>query len=425
MIRVSRGAAEAVQGDGSVVFTPKLADLRREMEQRAMDNSERAHPVLVNLALWANDFAGAQHWLQASQVAWQRVLASKSEWRTISLIPLGTPFWSYSRQMIVNMAWLAGIQLAEDGLNSDALQWFRRGISLVPGRVPENVHRAYYRSLSAWYLTQPPTPNNRRASAKFACLADERFKCLQSIANEMPVKESPDWIITGSAPDSLVAANGWQILGFDLDEDIIDAGVDVAGVLYWQTGKDNKVELRRQPFIATNLVPNPGFEFQHLFVDACVDGYIGSHAFVLPCVSQIEADPLKHQIGLVATTQTSETGYLLIGAPVKATSGRTYAFGAQLCSIAGAEAKFGLQLTSEQAAEQNAYDGLSWPITNLSSGSSACWTRKTSAGVATSGTETARVWLGGFGDHDALRANALFDSVFLFDLSDLLQTPAD
>ena len=290
MFRVSGAAVKAVQADGFVEFTPELAVLNQEMALRAARDTGLDHPVLVTLSLWANDLLQAQHWLQTSPVAQKRVMDSKFGWRTLSLIPLAMRPSTYSHHMIVDMAWLAGLRFAEEGVHAEALQWFRRGLSLAPGRVPEYVRRAYYRTLSKWYAAQPTAPHNSRLAAKFACLANGASDCLRLIVAESPAQDVPSWVAPTSDTGALLSYDGWQLTGFDLDEDILAAGVDVVGVLYWQRDEGEREERRKQPFIAANLVPNPGFEFQDLFLDSCTDGYIGSNAFVEPCVSSFVAD---------------------------------------------------------------------------------------------------------------------------------------
>lgn len=422
MIRIVSAAAKAVQADGFVEYTPELAVLNQQMALRESRNSGHTAPVMVTLSLWANDVLQAQRWLQTSPVAQKRVMDSRFGWRTVSLIPLGMRPWTYSQQMIVDMAWLAGLRLAAEGAHTQALQWFQRGLSLSPGRVPEDVRRAYYRTLSEWYQAQPVTPRNSRLAAKFACLANGPSDCSKLIMAESPVQDLSGWVAPISDTDAVLSNDGWQLMGFYLDEDILAAGVDVAGLAYWMQGDHGVVQTQRRVFVVPNLAPNPGFEFQGLFNDACVDGYIGSHAFVLPCVSQIEPDPLGQRAGHVAVTQTGKTGYLLIGAPANVKGEEVYIVGAELCSVAGSEAKVGIQFASNKTAQQNAYLGLWWPLVGAGTESPACWSKSARAVLAPPEIATVRMWLGGFGVLDVSREEAMFDNVFLFRLPDFLQS---
>lgn len=419
-LRVMRAAINARQTDGFIAYTSELADLKRALEQYAIEHpTEQAHPLLVTLSLWADDLTAAQRWQKASVSARQRAMDSQGAWQTLTLVRIDWPSWTYSRKMLVSTAWLAAMDFREKGMYSDALQWFRRGISLTPGRIRQEVRKAYYQTLSMWYSSQSSTVENQRLAAKFACLGDEIAGCLQSIVAEMPAHERPEWIIPDSAGNHWKSASGWRLLGLDLDEDIMSAGVDVVGLLYWSIESSESSQVHRQLFVVPNMAPNSGFEFQKLFTDACVDGYVGSHAFVLPCVSQIRPDPLQQRDGLVATTLTSETGYLLTAASAEAKSEHAYVYGARLCSAGEAEARLGVQFTSDALIRQNAYEGLRWLLTERSTERSNCWSRQAGVETVPAKVETTRIWLGGFGNSSAQAGYAAFDTVFLFDLSQL------
>lgn len=423
MIKLLPVILESVQENGFIVKSTRLIALEQELVQRATANEMLAHPVLALLSMWDGDLKAAQHWSRVSSVIWQRFVDTSTGWHTKSLISFGQPFWSYSRQMLVDTAWLVGNEYHAREQHSEALHWFQRGLSLAPGRVPQDVRLAYYQSLSAWYFEQPETPENNILATKFACLAEGDQECLSTVLAEKPMRELPHWHIAAADFGILSAKNDLQLVGFDLDEDIIGAGADVAGYIYWRKGRHNVVQTESQLFVVPNLAPNPGFEFQDLYNDACVDGYIGSHAFVSRCVSGVEADPLKQRDSNVVTTQTAETGYLLIGSPAKAESGQLYVVGAQLCSLAGANTRIGIQFTSDSDSiiMQNAYSGLWWPLTAPSVGGEACWSPLARVVLAPTDVDTVRVWLGGFGESklDTLQTQAMFDNVFVFDLSEL------
>lgn len=399
--------------------TSELNAIRLDLERRASTQPKFTYPYLITLYLWANDLSAAQRWMGTSTLAWQRIMDSEYGWDTLSLIRIDTPSWNYPREMIVEMAWLAARQLTEAEEYSESLRWFQRGISLAPGRIPNEFRSIYYHTLSLWYSAQPDTPMSNRLAEKFECLADNDALCLESSSTTMSAQELPDWIVVESSRDNSISEGGWLLWGLDLDEHVIEAGIDVAGTLYWLTERAGTEEIRRQPFIAPNLAPNAGFEFRNLFAGACVDGYVGSHAFVLPCVSQVVLDETEQRPGHIATTATLGTGYLLIAASAKADSGHTYVFGTQSRMTAGTEARLGLQFTSKQAARENAYGGLQWLANDQNTAGQERWTRHTGVATAPRNTEATRIWLGGFGDGSASASEVAFDTVFLFDLTTL------
>jgi hypothetical protein len=419
-IRLVKRALKAVEAGGFVEFTPELSALADELEKRALSNSKLTHPQLITLALWKHDLTIARQWHKMSPAGQSRVMDTRFGWNTIPLITIESPAWNYTRDTIVKMAWLAALEAKENGHYADSLTWFRRGVSLAPGRVPREVRLAYYETLSM-YLSESSYSEDRSLADKYLCLGKGGDYCSQDGEDENAAGEvfPPQWNITSLDGVTLRLENSDRLIGLDLDQEILAAGVDVAGVLYWQGEQEGESEVKRQRFVTPNLAVNSEFEFRGLFRDSCVDGYIGSHAYVLPCVSRISQDPQSERRGPVANTQTTEGGYLLVAASAPAVGGQYYVFGASLCSLDGASAKVGLQLTSEVQAKENPYAGLSWADPYVALGQRECWQRTARVSKAPENIDIARVWLGGFGI-EGLHGEAEFDSVFLFELDKAL-----
>lgn len=76
-----------------------------------------------------------------------------------------------------------------------------------------------------------------------------------------------------------------MLIGFDLDQDILNAGVEVMGLLYWQL--DNGY-IFTEPFRERNLWPNSGNNWLPLQgFSICLPGY-SEPAWVLPCASSLD-----------------------------------------------------------------------------------------------------------------------------------------
>jgi hypothetical protein len=94
---------------------------------------------------------------------------------------------------------------------------------------------------------------------------------------------SPNWTVTEGSP-VIDEGSGAELVGFDLDQDVLEAGAEVIGVLYWKT-TDGRVT--GQPFRQPNLWVNssnnwlawPGFT-------QCIPGYT-EPAWVTPCAAQV------------------------------------------------------------------------------------------------------------------------------------------
>jgi hypothetical protein len=116
------------------------------------------------------------------------------------------------------------------------------------------------------------------------------------------------WLLPKSGDDAYFFNDRWRLEGFDPDEDVLVTGVEVHGLLYWGRTVGGQVQRRKQLFAAPNPVPNPGFEFQDLFVDARVDGYVGIYAHVSPFVNHALPDSYNTRPGRVAVIETRGKG---------------------------------------------------------------------------------------------------------------------
>lgn len=419
--------ALAARSEGNLVtYTPALQDIADRLAAHYDQSPSRVGSALITLALWANEPAEAYHWLKIYPQAWDRVTLPESNWRTLSLLSFNNiDQWNAQRRTAAYAGWLAGFRSLDAGDYKAALRWFRRGLVLAPGRVPGSVRLAYYRALGNWYAAQPPSAENLLLTQKFNCLADDRPDCLNLYANAWLEGAVPAWSLPESGDGAYFSDDGWRLVGFDLDEDVLAAGVEVRGLLYWERIVGGQVERPVQPFAAPNLVPNPGFEFKDLFVDACVDGYIGSHAYVLPCLSHAVPDPYSRRPGCVAVTETRDKGYALFSSSFPVHGGRAYISGGWFCADRGAVAGIGRQWLTETLPPEERADGIQWFVFEGSDPKRPlCWAQHARVVWAPSGAEEFLLYLIRLGGKGDPFGRAMFDDLFFFELPSTLDAEA-
>jgi hypothetical protein len=112
---VSSALAARMEGN-SVAYTPVLQEIADRLASHHDRFASEVGSMLVTLALWADDPAGAYRWLKAYPQAWDQVRPLKSNWRTLSLLSFdNTKHWNAQRRGAAYAAWLAGFRSLDDG----------------------------------------------------------------------------------------------------------------------------------------------------------------------------------------------------------------------------------------------------------------------------------------------------------------------
>lgn len=246
-------------------------------------------------------------------------------------------------------SWTLGLIAAVGGDWAQAVAYYQAGIGLAPGNVPHEIVNEYYQALAQARLAggQDSLEDQLVAGKYYAlggdieqaktlfqsllnkddlspgsrCVAEHSLTWLDDLAGPSSA-DLPPWPVTSSDVASLVAplqicatdaatdkpgsadwkpdwvltqddsnSNGKpgnRLVGFDLDADVLEAGAEVLGVLYWQTSDGAVVGQRfRQP----NLWPNSGFSWLDLpGFSGCIPGY-GQPSWVPGCASRVIALP--------------------------------------------------------------------------------------------------------------------------------------
>ena len=216
--------------------------------------------------------------------------------------------WSRFRCLAAWDAWTAGLLSAAAERWEDSVSFYQTGFAFALGRVPASIMREYYWALGHFVLSARPTARKQLAAAKYLSLAgadqqaNDLFRIL--VRDEFLTPEQrceaaagiawlqgdpqigrgvPHWpvgigeqddtclpvekLIVGAdrsknaewqlkPPNSVVdSESGARLLSFDVDHDVLDAGVEIVGTAYWQRA-DGIVE--RRYFRRPNLWPNGG-----------------------------------------------------------------------------------------------------------------------------------------------------------------------
>ena len=259
--------------------------------------------------------------------------------------------WSYSRCQNAWDAWTLGLIDATHRDWPQAVAAYQAGIGLALGRVPDTIINEYYAALANDQLAQSNAgPDQKLATAKYLALSGDRqraadlFRALTTESRLTPrqrceaesglawvqaadAKAVPPWPIatmrnsvcvdmneSSPSPEWQVPSNqalmdanyGAVLIGFDLDRDVLEAGAEVIGVLYWQT-PDGRIEYERmrQP----NLWPNSGNNW--LPLDGfwrCLPGYV-EPPWVPLCASHMSLQG------------DNSVGYLISPSPLNLTQG--------------------------------------------------------------------------------------------------------
>ena len=245
--------------------------------------------------------------------------------------------WSVRRCLAVWGAWTLGLVDGTNGHWERAVAAYQAGLGLAPGRVPPDIVQEYYWTLAQYILGgDTVSPAQQLAAAKYLALAGEgdaagelfeslrqdkaltpeqRCEAEQGLAwlqaggdrmatlpawpvtylgngvckqqaGPLPSLDtgwSPEWMLT-QANSAVDDALDRTLLGFDLDHDVLEAGAEVIGVLYWQTPAG---QLEAQRFREPNLWPNSGnswLPFEGF--STCLPGY-GEPPWVAPCASRV------------------------------------------------------------------------------------------------------------------------------------------
>jgi hypothetical protein len=287
--------------------------------------------------------------------------------------------WSSYRCLNTWGAWTLGLLEAKEGHWEGAVAAYQAGLGLAPGRVPAEIVEEYYLALARQTLSGGAlVADQELAVAKYLALAgageeaealfqrlgqDEHLLPAQRCeaerwrewlqrtagrADEIPPSPvaspveagacapgegfgppdgwAPEWPLP--AEEAMVDATaGERLVGFDLDRDVLEAGAEVLGTMYWQRPDGwVSVEGFRQP----NLWPNSGNSWLRLEgFSTCLVGYT-EPPWVSPCASGdvlTETDPGgRNVIGRihVPTAQGVHTFIMTVGIPTSGGQAQVY-----------------------------------------------------------------------------------------------------
>jgi hypothetical protein len=264
------------------------------------------------------------------------------------------------------------LALASNGRLAEATAYYQAGLGLAAGRVPEDIRAEYYSVLARQLEAGAPTPQTRLAAAKLLLLAGspearERLEALSQdsalpAAGRCEAQAGLDWLMAaepvgppawpvtfmpaGQCPGAVdyvaALAEGWQpgwtlntgdvktandagavLIGWDLDQHVLEAGVEVLGRLYWR-GADGSIQAG--PLREPNLWPNSGNSWLALegFWE-CLPGY-EEPDWIPPCASQaaagVRADGTANVYGRIVVPDDPGPDTLLTSASVPLPAGR-------------------------------------------------------------------------------------------------------
>lgn len=250
--------------------------------------------------------------------------------------------WGLRRCLATWGAWTAGLAEAAAGRWEEAVAQYQAGLGLAPGRVPPGIIREYYEASARQILSSDgASAAERLAAAKYLALAgrtteaaglfsavsdDQRLdaqgrsQALDGLAwtqaggdtsGRLPLwlgeisEGTPQWTLAqGSAV--LDVASGRRLIGFDVDSDVMDAGVEVMGVLYWQlSGGD----IERQAFRQPDLWPNSGSSWRGVEgFNQCIPGYT-EPGWVKPCAGHVvPSTDVDSRAGMLGTLYNAPGG---------------------------------------------------------------------------------------------------------------------
>ncbi len=220
--------------------SPMLRTFYKNLEANHARYSDQVGAVLVMLANWLGEPEDAFGWLKIYPHAWERISFPELNWLTLNMLSFDNiKGWNSWRRSASFSAWLEGFRALDQKNYQMAVFWFRRGLVVAPGRVPEDVRLGYYRALSEWY--QSSEGKDPRLAKKFGCLADNRPDCTLPSDDAGQGKRLKAWKLPDlGGTEGYLSSNGWQLVGFDLDQDILDAGVEVQGYLHWERTVDGQ-----------------------------------------------------------------------------------------------------------------------------------------------------------------------------------------
>lgn len=255
--------------------------------------------------------------------------------------------WTTPRCLNTWGSWTLGSLWATSGQWERAVAAYQAGLGLAPGRVPPEILEEYYLALARHTLsTGLASTRQELAAAKYLALAGETAEAdahLQSLGQAGPWTAqqrceidrwrewlrqaqvgtglpppgpatyqtqagtclatdgrgftpqpgwTPEWVLPASQPVTN-PATAERLMGFDLDPDVLEAGGEVLGTLYWQRTDGRMVA---QDFRGPNLWPNSGNSWLRLEgFSTCLPGY-SEPPWVSPCASDVSHDSLQTQI---------------------------------------------------------------------------------------------------------------------------------
>jgi len=273
-------------------------------------------------------------------------------------------------------AWTLGLVWALDGRWPEAVAAYQAGLGLAPGRVPAEIVQEYYLALARHNLAMGEAATvGQLGAAKYLALGGERAEAADRFrallaggaldpdqacqAERWPAWEGggslppgpgscafpgagpgwePTWVVAGEVstsiePSPLAGGSrrgvpGGALWGFDLDPDVLEAGAEVLGTLYWRAA-DGQVFLT--DLFQANLWPNSGNSWLRLEgFSTCLSGY-AEPAWVSPCASDLAHGPAQggapNPVGHLAVPSAEGPDILLGTASTMIPSSRPIVYG--------------------------------------------------------------------------------------------------
>ncbi len=247
--------------------------------------------------------------------------------------------WTEERCRAAWDAWTVGLVWALDGRWAQSVAAYQAGIALAPGRVPAEVLSEYYLALARHVLSASDlSAPESLAAAKYLALAGERAEAaerFEALLNSTDLDSEQacqveGWLrwegdssllpgpgVCGSHGSDATWAPGWdlsaesttareapasgggaargRLWSLDLDAEVLEAGAEVLGTLYWRTSDG---EMSLQHFRQPNLWPNSGASWLPLEgFTTCLPGYM-EPGWVLTCAgSQADSHDVSNAAG--------------------------------------------------------------------------------------------------------------------------------
>ncbi len=281
-----------------------------------------------------------REWLENQIKLWSD--QGKQEWIDQFISYLDVPSWgiqinwSNQRCLLEWKAFTLGLIYSTQGKWQEAVSYYQIGIALSSGELRPEIVAEYYDALANYTMLNNDLASDQLAAGKYFALAGNQEKAkpiFDELVNSKDLSEDQrcdailgsQWVAEGdmninSIPwptyvgeneecltepgskifpkwlfdnnESYIDAENRILLGFDTDQDFLNAGAEIIGKFYWKT-IDGKIDI--EPFRQVNLWPNSGnnwLPFPKIW--ECLPG-MKEPVWVSTCASQV--DYYKDAIG--------------------------------------------------------------------------------------------------------------------------------